>query len=78
MNTTKVELPDGRLLCIEGAEAPQVASLISNALVRNVPPHGYVSESPLEVPALNFAQAPAAAPAVVAAGDEMPLALPQW
>lgn len=46
MKTTKVQMPDGRLMTIEGGDAEQVAAVINQKLNRNVPiPPVYTTQS---------------------------------
>jgi len=74
MTTHKVELPDGRLITIEGGNAESVANVITQSigntrLARN--------EEPLELPQMQFESRmqPVAAGHLVNNGEE-PLAMP--
>lgn len=87
MNTTRVQLPNGNLLCIEGGDAQQVASIITNHLTRNVPTESpkvlptlpfatrerLEAETPMEMPVMNFGvrEQP-----VIETGGESPLVMP--
>lgn len=58
-NTTRVQMPDGTLLRLEGCNANEVAAILQEKLAQSRPTTN--AEEPLSVPALNFsaAQAPA-------------------
>lgn len=74
MKTIKVELPDGRLISIEGADASQVAHILTNsdALTRNIPP----VEEPLDLPTTGFKPEATKAQPGLSFNEEAPLALP--
>lgn len=73
---TRVQLPNGSLLRIEGGDAQQVADIITNQLTRNVPDRSAeTNETALPVPSLNFAKEQVQANAE-AHGEESALALP--
>ena len=59
MKTTRVQLPNGDLLQIEGADAEQVASIINNKLTCNVPVGNEGDEEPLLMAVMNFGKSPA-------------------
>ena len=79
MNIQRVQLPDGRLVRIEGGDAAETARIMANYVgggpVTNVPA-SCTHEPPLPVPIWNFLKADKAqAPAVTANAGEEP-ALP--
>lgn len=58
LSNTKVQLPNGNLLMIEGGNAQQVANVVNEYLTRNVPGMSTAAsvEEALPVPLLNFAK----------------------
>jgi hypothetical protein len=71
MNVSKISLPDGGLVRIEGADAHQVASILSR-MVANEPLVSNVTEQPLPLPSLTFSKSDARS-----GDDESPLELPR-
>jgi hypothetical protein len=83
MNTTKLELPDGRLVTLEGScTAQDIAQFINREYLAAPPAAPFQnceSEEPLEIPQMNFEKPTQAdVPLTVNApvGEEEPLPLP--
>lgn len=83
LNTTRVELPDGRLLTIEGGNSHETANLILHHYLAAPPVAGQAEEEALEMPSMSFNKpstitAPQSAPSsfVVGNQEEEPLTMP--
>lgn len=69
-----IELPDGRLVVVEGGDAESVANVIRQRIDCSQILHNV--EEALELPAMNFKQSAATEP-LASNGDEQPLQMPQ-
>jgi hypothetical protein len=54
MNKTKVELPDGRLITLEGSNAEGIAALLMNHCGLGPVANSSDTEEPLELPVMTF------------------------
>jgi len=71
LHTTRVELPDGRLLTIEGGNAESTARFLQNHYLGG---QANNAEEPLEMPTMNFTKTEVAAAADH--GEEVALGIP--